>query len=331
MSTASWPVRETPLVTPAISVIMAVRDAERFLDEAVASVLAQTRQDFEVIAVDDGSTDRSPDLLARWVTKDARIRVVRQEPRGLAAALNHAASLARGVYLARHDADDVSHPERFTRQIERLGREPDLGVLGSAIDVIDEDGLVVGALPVPRGREAARHGIVTARLQPVHGSMVMRRAVFERVGGYREMFDASQDFDLWLRVLEAGVHIDTLAEPLYRWRRHADSVSSRRRDLQIRSAGVMLAFAEERRHRGTDSYAELVAAGGDFEVFAKRYARRGHLHALWGELLYRALGDPRLARRHLARALAHGYVRPRSVALLAWASLGLPWPARRAT
>jgi glycosyltransferase involved in cell wall biosynthesis len=315
-------------VAPAISVIMAVRDAERFLDDALGSVLGQTRQDFEVIVIDDGSTDRSAALLARWVTKDARIRVVRQEPRGLAAALNHAASLARGAYLARQDADDVSHPERFARQIERLEGEPDLVALGSAVEVIDDDGTLVGTLPVPHGREATRRGIVGVRLQPVHGSMVIRRQPFERLGGYREAFSASQDFDLWLRFLETGAQIDTLAAPLYRWRRHAASVTSRRRETQLRSAGVMLAFAEERRRCGSDSYAEFLAAGGDFDVFATRYARRGHLHALWGELLFRGLGSARLGRRHLARALASGYVRPRSVALLAWASLGLPWPTR---
>lgn len=317
-------------MVPAISVIMAVRDAERFLDDALGSVLGQTRQDFEVIVIDDGSTDRSAELLARWVTKDGRIRVVRQEPRGLAAALNHAAGLARGAYLARHDADDVSHPERFARQIERLEGEPDLVALGSGIEVIDANGVLVGRLTVAHGRDAVRRGIATARVTPVHGSMVIRRMAFARMGGYREAFRASQDFDLWLRFLDTGAPLDNLAEPLYRWRRHADSVSSRQRTMQLRSAGVMLAFAEERRRRGSDSYAEFLAAGGDFDAFATRYVHRGHLHALWGELLFRGLGSARLGRRHLARALANGYVRPRSLALLAWAALGLPWPTGRA-
>jgi glycosyltransferase involved in cell wall biosynthesis len=316
--------------SPSLSVIMAVRDGARHLDEAMASILGQSRSDFEVIVVDDGSRDATPELLARWATKDARVRVVHQERCGLAASLNRAASLARGHYLVRQDADDISHPERLARQIAQLEYEPDLAAVGSAVEVIDEFGSVVGALPVAFGREAVRCGIVNARVTPVHGSTVIRRTAFERVRGYREAFDASQDFDLWLRFLEAGAQLDNVADPLYRWRRHADSVSSRHRTMQLRSAGVMLAFAEERRRRGSDSYAEFLAAGGDFEAFARRYARRGHLHALWGELLFRGLGNARLGRRHLMRALACGYVRPRSLALLAWAALGLPWPTRQA-
>jgi glycosyltransferase involved in cell wall biosynthesis len=313
----------------AVSVLMAVRNGERFLDEAVASVVNQTWQELELIVVDDGSHDGTAAILDRWASKDQRVHVIPQDGRGLAASLNRAATFARGRYLARHDADDVSHAERVARQVARLESEPALAAVGSAAEIIDEAGAVVGRLPVVHGREAVRRGVESARVTPVHGSMMVRRTAFAAVGGYRDAFAASQDFDLWLRILEAGGEMDNERLALYRWRRHARSVSATRHELQLRSTGVMLAFAAERRRSGRDSYESLAAAGGDLERFAARYAERGRVHALWGELLFRGLGSSRLGRRHLACAVANGYLRPRSLGLLVWATLGLPWPARR--
>ena len=121
-----------------VSVVMPVRDGERFLVEAVESVLEQTERDLELIVVDDGSTDSTPRLLAG--VSDPRLRVLTQEPRGLAPALNVGCSEASAPVIARMDADDVALPDRLERQLAFLDAEPEVALLGGGIVLVDEQG-----------------------------------------------------------------------------------------------------------------------------------------------------------------------------------------------
>src|SRR5688572_22693957 len=116
---------------PQVSVVMPVRNGARWLGEAVASVIAQSHSDWELIAVDDGSTDDTPGILSEYAKRDDRIRVVRQEPLGLVSALNRGLSEVRGSLLARLDADDRALTERLDRQISHLAAHPEIGLLGS--------------------------------------------------------------------------------------------------------------------------------------------------------------------------------------------------------
>jgi glycosyltransferase involved in cell wall biosynthesis len=309
---------------PVVSVVLPVRDAVATLQGALNSIVTQTFGHFELIVVDDGSTDGSAHVLTQARERDSRIRVVSNPGRGLTVAINHGVSLAQGRFIARQDADDVSMPDRLERQVECLSRREDVCAVGTATVIIDGAGEALGDFPVRIGAAAVRAGLTSARATPVHGSMMIRRESLAAVGGYRQAFLAAQDFDLWLRLLERS-DIDNIDEPLYRWRLASGSVYGAKREMQVMYAGIALAFARERAQHGEDSCAALEEAGGDLETFARHYRLRGLLRSLWGELLFRAVGAPRVANRHLRLALRHGDVRLPTLLLWGWTWCGLPW------
>jgi glycosyltransferase involved in cell wall biosynthesis len=210
-------------MTPAVSVLLPVRDARRTLPACLRSLLAQTLRDHEVVAVDDGSTDGGGELLEDFARRDPRLRVVRTPARGLVAALNTARVLARGSLLARMDADDVAHPERLALQAARLRADPATAILGCRVRLVGG----------PRGGNAgmrayvrwlnglldhdaiARDLLVESPL--AHPSVMMRAGALQALGGYRD-FDGPEDYDLWLRAWRAGLRFAKLDETLLLWR-----------------------------------------------------------------------------------------------------------------
>lgn len=309
---------------PVVSVVLPVRNAASTIDEALGSVLVQTFCDFEVIAVEDGSTDGTGQKLRMVAERDPRVRVISGSEQGTTAALIQGISLARGRYLARQDADDLSMPERFARQVAFLEAHPDVCAVGTAAVAIDDGAREVGRFPTRHGPSAVRDGMRAGLITPVHGSVMIRRECLDAVGGYRPAFLMSQDFDLWTRLLERW-DIDNLEDVLYRWRLTRTSTYGDHRLTQLMYGGIGLAFAAERRKHGSDSYALLARCDGDLEQFADSYRMRGLLRAIWGDLLLRGTGDAHLSRRHFARALRHGHVDPRTLLLWGWTSMGLPW------
>ncbi len=309
---------------PLISVVLPARNAASTIDEALESVLAQTFRAFEVLAIDDGSTDGTAEKLHMAARRDARVRVIPNDGAGTTAALIRGVALAEGRYLARQDADDLSMPERFARQVEFLDAHASVCAVGTAAVAIDDAGHEVARFPTRHGPSAVRDGLRRALVPPVHGSMMIRRDSLTAVGGYRPAFVMSQDFDLWTRLLERW-DIDNVEDVLYRWRVTGASTSGDRRHVQLMYGGIGLAFAAERRRYGSDSYARLAACDGDLDAFARGYRMRGLLRAAWGELLLRGTGDTRVSRRHLGMALRYGHVHPQTLLLWGWTSMGLPW------
>ncbi len=215
------------MAEPKVSVLMSVRNGERHLAEAVESILGQSFGDLELIVVDDGSSDGTPSLLARY--GDPRLRRLRNEkPLGLTRSLGRALGAARGAFVARQDADDRSLPERLRRQVEFLDAHPGVGLLGTAYHVIDGAGA---------RREVQRHPPDDCRIRWqmlfhnafCHTSVMLRRKMLgEHRLGYDETLPFSQDYDLWARVLEvsAGANLEA---PLVELRLHGASVSATRR------------------------------------------------------------------------------------------------------
>ena len=178
---------------------MATYNAAAWLGEAVASVLGQTFGDLELIVIDDGSTDETPVLLA--ALRDPRLRVERQSRSGLTGALTRALGLARAPLLARLDADDLAAPGRLERQRAYLAAHPEIGLLGTAAREVDPDGRERRIVRPPVDDRTLRRMLI--RRNPfVHSSIMMRRDLVERAGGYDVAFPVGQDYDLWLRLGE---------------------------------------------------------------------------------------------------------------------------------
>jgi len=221
--------------TPCISVLMPVYNGERFLREAIESILNQTFTDFEFIIVDDGSTDNTWQILQGYAASEPRIVLVRNETNlGLARSRNRILGRARGEYIAVMDADDVSLPERLSTQVAFLDESPEVGVVGCAIHVIDADGSSIRIVHYPTMHSLLLWALCfhTPFAQP---SVVMRRAAVERVGGYDTSFPPAEDRDLWQR-LSSVTHLANLPEVYLLYRQHPDQVSRRSADIQTRNS-----------------------------------------------------------------------------------------------
>jgi glycosyltransferase involved in cell wall biosynthesis len=218
---------------PKISVAMPVYNCERYVAQAVESILAQTFADFEFLIVDDGSTDTSRTILETYAARDARIQLVSRPNTGLLVALNEMLSRARGEYVARMDADDVALPQRFEQQVRYLDEHPECVLVGSRVIIIDPDGDPLTVMGSALTHEEIDHGFMTAQGQLVyHPSVVFRRQVVLELGGYRPEFDLVEDADLFLRLAEIG-RIVNLVEPLLKYREHVDKIGQRRNQEQL--------------------------------------------------------------------------------------------------
>jgi glycosyltransferase involved in cell wall biosynthesis len=216
---------------PRISVLLPVRNALPYLDASLASLWRQTFRDFEVIAVDDGSTDGSGEALEAAARGEPRLRVVRAAARGLPHALNAALARARAPFLARQDADDLSHRRRLELQLETLRAHPRVAVVGCRVRLFPEREVGIGMRRWVRWHNGLMtHDAMASEIlidsTLVHGTALMRRSWIERIGGWRDRVWA-EDVDLWLRLLETGARFAKRPETLYGWRQHPGSATRR--------------------------------------------------------------------------------------------------------
>jgi len=213
--------------SPDISVVMGIYNGARYLESGLRSVLEQRGVDLELIVINDGSTDETGRILSEFASADPRVRVYEQENAGLTRALIRGCGLARGRYIARQDGDDLSLPGRLRRQQDVLDSNPKVAFVSSWAEVIGpcDEPLITHVRPAlpEQATELLLHGRVGP---PGHGSVMFRRDVYERVGGYRSLFYYAQDSDLWLRMGLVG-QIAYIQEVLYKYRISAESVSGR--------------------------------------------------------------------------------------------------------
>jgi glycosyltransferase involved in cell wall biosynthesis len=214
---------------PPISVLLPVRDAAPYLGDALDSLAAQSFPDFEVIAVDDGSSDESLELLRERAREDGRIRVVRQAPLGLVAALERGRELAGGSYLARMDGDDITPPERLERQLTLLAEREDLVACACPVEYFPPDRVRQGSLryqcwlntlTTPEAIERE----LFVECPVAHPTLLMRASAVDRVGGYRDL-GWPEDYDLVLRLWIAGGRLGMVSGIVHRWRDRPDRLS----------------------------------------------------------------------------------------------------------
>lgn len=207
---------------PAVSILMPVRNEEKHLPAALASLSAQTFRDWELVAVDDGSTDRTAEILARAAAADPRISVLTTGGKGLVPALNLGLAACRAELVARMDGDDVSHPARLAAQTAYLAAHPQVGLLACSFRHFPRRRIGIGMAAYEDWQNSLlTHDSILADVfveSPfVHPSVVFRKGEVQRVGGYRNMGWA-EDYDLWLRLAAAGTRFARLPETLFFWR-----------------------------------------------------------------------------------------------------------------
>lgn len=209
---------------PEISVLMSCYNAERWLHEAIDSVLNQTFKNFELILVDDGSTDETWNIIKSYRVRDARIVTISKNNTGLADSLNVGIAQARGVWIARLDADDLSATTRLDEQRNYVHDHPDIVLLGSGFVEIDEHGKKVLTHKYPSDHRAlVRHLEYSKRFFP-HSSAFYRTDIVRQVGGYNHRIRRAEDLRLWLELSTRGT-IACLSGPLVNIRKHSSQIS----------------------------------------------------------------------------------------------------------
>jgi len=279
---------------PKISVVMSVFNGQRYLREAIDSILAQTMTDFEFIIIDDGSTDNTAGMIKLY--KDPRIRVVRHENKGLAASLNIGLNLAKAEIIARMDADDIALPDRFKTQIEEYARLGEPDVLGGHVEYISETGHILGSRQQPVVHEDIVERLETRRCGTpiIHPTVFLKRASVIRHGGYDESFcHASEDYDLWLR-MSRDCRFANTKRIVLRLRLHTQSMESRitKTDIPSRTSGSWWVCVARQRY-----FLEKEGAGNLWNDDA---TRERILDLLWPRFIKSGLHKSRLVNRSLA-------------------------------
>jgi len=311
------------------SFVLPAYNAADGIAETIDSVLAQTDRDFELIVVDDGSTDATPRIVAGYASRDPRIRVITQENAGITRALIAGCAAARGEFIGRHDAGDWSDPDRLAGQRALLDRNRDVVFVSCWTEFVGPEreplflakGPEVAIEPVAIIDVSRQHGIIGGPTH--HGSVIFRRDAYERAGGYRTEFYYGQDWDLWYRLAAIG-RFQIVPRTLYFARIDEKSISSASRETQRRLARLSYA-ALLARVRG-ESDAPIIAEAARIRPGRRRFCARARGLYFVGEALRRN-GDAR-ARKYLARA-----VRSCPLHVKAWIRLAqtLLWNRRSAS
>lgn len=240
--------RSDAMAVPRVSVVIPAYNAQRYLFESLESVITQTYRNFECIVVDDGSTDRTPQIIDSLTAHDPRVRRLTVPHGGIVKALNAGVQAARAEYIARTDADDVCMPNRFERQVRFLDDHPDCVLVGSMVTLIDPYSSTLWDVPTKSDHESIEAELLTGNgWAVIHPSTMMRRSAILRAGGYRAEYEWVEDLDLFLRMARFG-RLANLQEPLLRYRQHYGSVNRNKLDVQIERTAR--AVTEAHRHRG---------------------------------------------------------------------------------
>ena len=300
-----------------LSVVMPVFNGGPYLSTAIESVLAQTLGDHELVIVDDGSTDGSADVIARFAASDPRIRAFRKDNSGISDTLNRGLAEARGDWIARLDADDVMLPHRLERQLAFVSADSEMVAAGSYYDIIDATGARCATLrPLPRDRGELQR-LLDARepLTFTHPTMIYRRQIAMALGGYRRDYEPCEDTELFARMLAMSGVILIQPEVLTLYRVHDGTISEQHATAMfMKRHFVYHNFYRELDGYAAVSYEEFLASQARLPLARRLRLAREHA----SELLYRAYTSDLVAHRPI-----------RAASYLAAAAALRPWKALR--
>jgi len=255
-----------------VSVIMSAYNAENFVAESIRSILDQTYEDWELIVINDCSSDNTPQIVERFCGDNSRVKLIHnKENLGLTKSLNIGLKHAEGEFIARLDADDVSEPLRLEKQINFLNIHPDNVLVGSGGYLIDESGHKVRKINVISRDSIIRKLMMRVNLF-IHTSLLARRKVIEDAGGYREKFRYAQDYDLTLR-LSDKYKLSNIPEYLVSLRILKTGITMQHHILQRIYADIARELAFERKEKGYDSYALIDIDAKINTMMRKNYGR----------------------------------------------------------
>jgi glycosyltransferase involved in cell wall biosynthesis len=285
---------------PRVSVLVPVYNSAAYVQEALDSIGGQLFGDFELVVVDDGSTDGSTALLERFAAAEPRMRLISRPNRGLIATRNQLLDEAQGEFIAWMDSDDLSHPQRLQRQVAALDADQRLVCIGSNVQWIDPAGQPLGVEQYPEEDEAIRAEQRTGGGLRFGSTMIRRNAETEAVR-FREPFRMAEDFDYLLRIGERG-RLANVPEDLYVYRQHLLSTCTALGVDWPRYRQTILALAEERRERGSDKLerGEAVSVPAPKRQDVRRY--RPEVLLMWARRTAE-IGDRRRAVRYALNAL----------------------------
>ena len=299
---------------PTISVVMPVYNGARYLREAIASIRWQTFTDWEMVCVDDGSTDETFQILNEFAATDSRIRVIRQENQGVVAARNQCLQHARADWIACLDCDDIALPHRLATQLKAVADRPELVALGSNMLNVDPAGMPIQRSRYALTHEAIEHGLLTGQGGTLgQPSVLMKRSAVEQVGRYRKQFEWIEDTDLWLRLAQIG-KLANHSEVLTLYRQHDQSTCWKRRGLQRELMPKLL--VEAHRARGltppsfTSEKTRRRKQSSAVGKWARQAARAGYFATAWKHWRHQVRAEPLsfLTCRVTAEMLLRGVV-----------------------
>ena len=260
---------------PLVSVVMPFFNRDRYLREAIEGILNQTYNRWELILVDDGSTDKSAEVAQRFAEVDKRITLIRHTNGEFPEVRNTGLAAIRGKYYANNDSDDISHPERLQNQVEFLESNKDFNFVGSSVDIINKEGTVIGKRCFPQDYgQIVRKAI---KMCPFcHSSIMMRTEVIRQCGGYSGPYIASE-YGLWLELLLKHKACN-LPQNLVQYRLTPNQLTSRVRETLLQTAVVQRKFLLKKEYR---SLTALIAHLGYYGLAA--------FPESWVDFLYRKL------------------------------------------
>lgn len=313
---------------------MTVFNGERFLAEAFDSILGQSFRDFEFIVINDGSTDGSDSIVDSYRKKDSRLRVFHQGNRGLVESLNRGCSIAQGTYIARMDADDIAVRDRLLWQVDFMERNPQVAVLGGAVEFIDASGRALGISRYPTEDREIKSALGESCAM-WHPTVFMRKDVFLAIGGYRASFPDAEDYDLWLRIAERS-KLANLEAVVLKYRLHPSQVSQRKLEQQAFSHLAAQVSAGSRRNGNPDPFISVreitpavLSALGVSEVARQRARIRGYRRRIYSMSLVGERSAVMNLSMELLRSCPLKYIERRAIADARLAVAEFHWSQNR--